>query len=184
MEMKPRHGLLILAAAFALAGCGKSTAKLPVSGEAIEPVSATLLNTEGKEIGKIRMEERTEGVKISIQAEGLSPGVHGIHIHETGVCTAPDFESAGGHFNPTGKEHGFENPKGFHAGDLPNIDVPEGGKLVTQITTKEVTLKKGESNSLLDSDGSALVIHADPDDYKTNPAGNSGPRIACAVIGK
>lgn len=181
--MKTKYGIVILAAVFTLTGCGKS-AQMPVSGESMEPVSATLLNTKGEEIGKARLEEQAEGVTISLQAEGLSPGIHGIHIHETGVCTPPDFESAGAHLNPAGKEHGFENPKGFHAGDLPNIEVPEDGKVVTQITTEEVTLKKGEPNSLLDGDGSALVIHADPDDYKTDPAGNSGARIACAAIGK
>ncbi|MEK3936813.1 superoxide dismutase family protein [Sporosarcina sp. FSL W7-1349] len=181
--MKTKYGIVILVAVLALTGCGKS-AQMPVSGESMEPVSATLLNTKGEEIGKAHLEEQTEGVTISLQAEGLSPGIHGIHIHETGVCTPPDFESAGAHLNPAGKQHGFENPKGFHAGDLPNIEVPEDGKVVTQITTAEVTLKKGEPNSLLDGDGSALVIHADPDDYKTDPAGNSGARIACAAIGK
>lgn len=181
--MKTRQGILLLALLFILAGCGKNM-KVPVSGEQLEPVSGTLLNTEGKEIGKVQFEEQADGVKISLQAEGLTPGVHGIHIHETGVCTAPSFESAGGHFNPNKKEHGFENPKGYHAGDLPNIEVGEDGKIVTQITTDEITLKKGEPNSILDTDGSALVIHADPDDYKTDPAGNSGARVACAAIQK
>ncbi|MFS0576241.1 superoxide dismutase family protein [Sporosarcina sp. 179-K 3D1 HS] len=182
--MKTKHVILILAGVLALAGCGRPSTQLPVSGESMEPVSATIFNAKGKKIGKVQLEEMVEGVKISLQADGLSPGVHGIHFHETGVCTSPDFESAGAHFNPTGKQHGFENPKGFHSGDLPNIDVPEGGKVVTQITTKEVTLKQGEPNSLLDADGSALVIHAEADDYKTDPAGNSGARIACAAIGK
>lgn len=140
--MKTKYGIVILVAVLALTGCGKS-AQMPVSGESMEPVSATLLNTKGEEIGKAHLEEQTEGVTISLQAEGLSPGIHGIHIHETGVCTPPDFESAGAHLNPAGKQHGFENPKGFHAGDLPNIEVPEDGKVVTQITTAEVTLKKG-----------------------------------------
>ena len=100
------------------------------------------------------------------------------------ICTPPDFESAGAHFNPTHKQHGFENPKGFHLGDLPNIEVDAEGKVTAVLTTNEFTLKPNVENSLLDSDGSALVIHKDADDYKTDPSGNSGPRIACAAIGK
>ena len=114
----------------------------------------------------------------------MSPGKHGIHIHETAVCTPPISNrrepiSIQGH-----KEHGFENPKGFHLGDLPNLEVDAEGKVTAEVTTALVTLKPGVENSLLDADGSSLVIHEKVDDYKTDPAGNSGDRIACAVIGK
>lgn len=175
---------IFMAAVLVVGGCGKTATQLPVSGEKNESITAPLLNTKGNKIGEIGFMEAADGVTISIAAEGLSPGTKGVHIHETGVCTPPDFKSAGNHFNPQKKEHGFENPKGFHLGDLPNIDVDEDGKITTKLTTKEITLKRGAENSLLDSDGSALVIHEKADDYMTDPAGNSGDRIACSAIGK
>ncbi|MCG7343157.1 superoxide dismutase family protein [Sporosarcina sp. ACRSL] len=175
--------VLLLSAILAVAGCGKMKKEtLPVSGEKMEAIVAPLLNTKGDEIGEVTLVQETEGVLINVQAEDLPPGMHGIHIHETGVCTPPDFTSAGAHFNPTGKEHGFDNPKGFHLGDLPNIEVDQEGKVSMKLTTSEITLKKGMENSILDKDGSAIVIHETADDYKTDPAGNSGARIACAPI--
>jgi len=99
-----------------------------------------------------------------------------------GKCEAPDFKSAGAHFNPTGKEHGFNNPNGEHAGDLANLVVGSNGKGEVQFVNTAVTLRKGEPNSLFKEGGTSLVIHADPDDMHTNPAGNSGDRIGCAVI--
>lgn len=143
-----------------------------------------MINTEGKKIGEATIKETSEGVKIHLQAENLPPGTRAIHIHEKGVCELPDFASAGAHFNPHGKQHGFQNPKGFHAGDLPNIKVAQDGRVNVEITAPNVTLAKGEKHSLLDKDGSALIIHAKADDYKTDPAGNAGDRIACGVIKK
>ncbi|HEX5564347.1 MAG TPA: superoxide dismutase family protein [Sporosarcina sp.] len=174
--------LLLISVILVVAGCGKAKQKVPVSGEQMEAIVSPLLNTEGEEIGEVTLVQEAKGVLISVQAEDLPPGTHGIHIHETGVCTPPDFTSAGAHFNPTGKEHGFDNPKGFHLGDLPNIEVPEDGKVAVQLPTAEITLKKGQENSILDKDGSAIVIHEKADDYKTDPAGDSGARIACAAI--
>jgi len=168
-----------LTAMLVLTGCVQKNAWIPVSGEDAKMVAAPIINTDGKKMGEATFTEATEGVTIHITAEGLTPGLHGTHIHGKGKCTPPDFESAGEHFNPTTKEHGFENPKGFHLGDLPNIEVDKSGKVKIELTTKEFSL-----DSLLDSDGSSLVIHADPDDYKTDPTGNSGERIACAAINK
>ncbi|MCJ8010050.1 Cu-Zn family superoxide dismutase [Lederbergia wuyishanensis] len=148
------------------------------------PIYVNMINTEGVKVGNATVTETTEGVKILLEAEGLDPGTKAIHLHQTGKCEAPDFKSAGGHYNPGQREHGFDNPRGFHAGDLPNIEVTEKGTVNVEITAPNVTLKQGEKNTLLDEDGSALVIHVQKDDYKTNPAGNAGDRIVCGVIKK
>ncbi|MGM7702495.1 superoxide dismutase family protein [Pseudalkalibacillus sp. Hm43] len=141
-----------------------------------------IFNPDKEKIGHARLAQTPKGVMIQLKVSNISPGVHGYHIHETGKCEAPDFKSAGEHFNPVTKEHGFENPKGYHAGDLPNLKVDEDGMVSMTTITKHVTLEKGKANSLVDKDGSALVIHEKADDYKTNPAGDAGARIACGVI--
>lgn len=154
-------------------GCGQSAAPT---------AKATLVNTKGERVGEATLTETPKGVKIVLQVEHLPPGVHAFHIHENGVCATPDFASAGGHFNPFGKQHGLENPAGPHAGDLPNITVAPDGTAKVEMLTKLVTLKVGPKNSLFKPGGTSLVIHAGPDDYVTDPAGNAGPRIACGVI--
>ena len=174
----------MLSSVILLSACGKSGVKLPVSGDKGEVVKVSIVNTEGNGIGDAILTEASDGITFTIKAEGLPPGKHGIHVHEKGECAPPSFESAGSHFNPTDKEHGFNNLKGFHLGDLPNIEVGPDGKLDAIVTTAELTLKPGKENSILDDDGSALVIHEKEDDYKTDPSGNSGNRIACAVIKK
>src|SRR5690606_6773260 len=105
-----------------------------------------------------------------------------IHIHETGKCDPPEFKTAGAHFNPSEKQHGFNNPKGFHSGDLPNIEVNEDGSVNVEIITAAVTLEKKKPNSLLKKGGTSLIFHEKADDYITDPAGNSGARIACGII--
>ncbi len=145
--------------------------------------TANVLDLEGKSLGTLTLETMDGHVHISGSLTGLPAGDHGIHIHEKGACDAAGkFASAGGHFNPTAHQHGKDNPEGPHAGDLPNITVPpEGAGALVDFTDESVTLGEGE-NSLLDADGSAIVVHADQDDYKTDPSGNSGDRIACGVI--
>lgn len=125
------------------------------------------MNSAGEIIGEAVFTETKKGVKIHVAAEKLEPGTKAIHIHKTGTCDLPDFKSAGAHFNPAGKEHGFHNPKGFHVGDLPNIKVPQSGEV--DVTTVAPGVKLGK-DSLLDADGSALIIHEKADDYKTDPA--------------
>lgn len=149
---------------------------------AVQPIVVSLDNSRGEEIGEATLSETNKGVQIKLQAEGLSPGIHAIHFHEKGLCEPPAFQSAGPHYNPYGKEHGLENPRGPHAGDMQNIFSDKNGNVKTTIYNPRVTLKKGKKNSLRDMDGSALVVHEKGDDQKTNPAGNSGNRVACGVI--
>lgn len=156
---------------------------LPALAQDAKTATANVMDLEGKSLGTLELMSTGTGVHISGQLSGLPAGDHGIHIHEKGDCDAAGkFESAGGHFNPTSHKHGKDNPEGPHAGDLQNITVPpEGAGALVDLTDENVTLAEGE-NSLFDADGSAIVVHADPDDYKTDPSGNSGDRIACGVI--
>ena len=155
---------------------------LPLVAQAATPTGrAELHDAEGKKVGSATFHPAHGGVAVSVEVKGLKPGKHGIHIHTAGKCEGPDFKTAGGHFNPTGKQHGLHNPEGPHAGDLPNLSVAKDGKGWGNFTAKGVTLGDGEGG-LLAGEGTALVIHADPDHEKSDPAGNSGARIACGVV--
>ncbi|MGA2389637.1 MAG: superoxide dismutase family protein [Candidatus Sulfotelmatobacter sp.] len=144
---------------------------------------ADIVNAQGQKIGTARFLAAKSGVKIEVNVSQLSPGTHGIHIHNIGKCEGPDFTSAGPHLNPEAKHHGKDNPEGPHAGDLLNIEVKPDGTGKATLHDAMVTLGEG-TNSLFHDGGTAIVIHAKEDDYKTDPAGNSGPRIACGVIQK
>jgi Cu-Zn family superoxide dismutase len=136
-----------------------------------------LVGSAGQSIGSVRAWQTAGGVSFHINATGLPHGLHGIHVHTVGRCDPPDFATAGAHWNPLAKKHGLNNPAGPHAGDLPNVEVAANGVLSATVTVPGATMA-----SLLDADGAALVIHASADDNITDPSGNSGPRIACAVI--
>jgi Cu-Zn family superoxide dismutase len=168
--------LLLLGVAAVLAGCASVPAdKAPLSAEAV------LKDKDGKQVGVATLIETPEGVRIALTGYRLPPGGHGLHVHAVGRCDPPDFTSAGAHFNPGGKQHGRMNPAGPHAGDLPNLVVAASGESGLDITIKAFTLSAGPT-SLLGDKGTALVVHANPDDDKTDPTGNSGGRIACGVI--
>lgn len=150
----------------------------PAMGQ--ETGRGTFINAEGKNVGTLTAEHMPSGTMFLLKLHDLPPGVHGMHVHSVGTCTPPTFDSAGPHFNPAGHQHGKENPKGPHAGDLNNITIPADGKLELQVDLPGIALRG--AGGLLDEDGASIVIHANPDDYKTDPSGNSGARIACAPI--
>ena len=171
----------------ALAACnhsGKSTSMGRVKDAPPSVIASTqLLGPSGELRGTARLEQRADGTRVLASVVGLPPGQHGIHLHTTGKCDAPGFTTAGGHFNPTTKMHGSMNPMGPHEGDLPNIEVAADGRGKVEFTIPSLSLIDGPA-ALLDADGAALVVHAGPDDLKSDPAGNSGGRIACGIIAR
>lgn len=154
-------------------------------GQAPERATAKIINAAGATIGTatITPTVRGTGVLINITVTGLPVGRHALHVHTVGKCDRPDFMSAGGHFNPEMKQHGTQNPQGPHAGDLPDIEILGRGEDQASIAIGGMTLGAGP-NSLFHPGGTALVIHANPDDNKTDPSGNAGARIACGVVEK
>jgi Cu-Zn family superoxide dismutase len=165
----PAFGLAVLLTALAMAGQAHA-----------QGAEADMLGADGAAIGTVTLTQMAKGVHVVADASGLPPGEHAFHIHAVGLCEPP-FTSAGGHFNPTDAEHGWNNPNGHHAGDLPNVHIQEDGILAIEYFTDAVTMGEGDT-SLFDADGSSIVMHQRPDDYHTDPAGDAGARIACAVV--
>jgi Cu-Zn family superoxide dismutase len=167
------RNLIGSAIALTLAACA-------TAGDGGSAASATAQLRDSTELdkGRAMLRERNGDVMLRVEASGLSPGVHGIHVHAVGRCDAPDFASAGPHWNPAGRQHGRDNPQGMHQGDLPNLTVGADGRGVLEAPVAGATSASG----LLDADGAAIIIHAGPDDYRTDPSGNSGGRIACGVL--
>lgn len=168
---------LTLSAAMALA------LVLPAAAQEAQTAAATFMNAEGAEVGTVTLTQGDGSVTVTGELTGMTPGEHGFHFHETGDCDgSTKFESAGKHFNPTDHKHGMENPEGPHAGDLPNVTADDSGMVMVDLSSEMISLTEGDPAYVFDSDGTALVIHAAPDDNVTDPSGNSGDRVACAVI--
>lgn len=163
------------------AGFAAAVALATALPAASQTASAPLKDAQGKEVGSANLTQTPRGVLINLSVKGLPPGEHAFHVHAVGKCEPP-FTSAGGHFNPDSKKHGLMAAEGAHAGDMPNLHIPQSGDLAIEVLNAAVTLDKGQPNSLFDTDGSALVIHAGTDDYKSDPAGDAGGRIACGVV--
>jgi Cu-Zn family superoxide dismutase len=161
----------------ALTVLAMGTAACATGGAATPGASAMLATAEGADAGSVSVHGGADGLVVKVSVKGVSPGVHGVHVHMTGKCEGPKFTTAGGHWNPHAAMHGLENPQGSHAGDMPNLTVGADGT-----GTLTYTLKHGTLTELLDADGAAFVVHAGPDDQKTDPSGNSGDRIACGVF--
>lgn len=171
--MKFIRGMWLIAAAAAMLATGSASA-------VAQTAKAALKDQKGADVGTVTLTQKKGGVELQLSLKGLPPGERAFHIHEAGKCEAP-FTTAGGHFNPEKKKHGKVDGGG-HAGDMPNLTVGKDGTLNTAVTNTAITLEKGKANSVFQSGGTAIVIHAGPDDYKSDPAGNAGDRIACGVI--
>jgi Cu-Zn family superoxide dismutase len=153
---------------------------LPLGANGATAAGADLMSADGSAVGTVTLTESPNGVRLQADLTGLPAGAHGFHIHETGACT-PDFSAAGGHFAGGAEAHGFDVQGGPHAGDVPNIHVPESGDLVVEVFNSALTFDEGEG-ALFDDDGSAIIIHSGADDYESQPSGAAGDRIACGVI--
>lgn len=174
--MLPKLAPMAFAAPLLLAACAT-----PLTGSSTEKFAeAALLDATGKPVGNATLIANGDAIELAADVIGLSPGGHGIHLHTTGKCDAPAFTTAGGHLNPNAHKHGTMNPAGPHMGDLPNIAVGANG--VGTMRTTLVGASEELRAAMFDADGSAVVVHAGPDDYKSDPAGNSGGRIACGVV--
>jgi superoxide dismutase, Cu-Zn family len=161
----------VLAVGLVLAGC------VPMAAPDVPVSTANLVSSSGAVLGTVRVFSEPTGVMLRIDAAGVPAGQHGVHVHTTGRCDPPGFTSAGPHWNPTDKKHGHRNPAGFHMGDLGNLGVGADGRLIAGLLVPQATI-----DALRDGDGAALVLHAKADDEVTDPSGNSGDRIACAVL--
>jgi Cu-Zn family superoxide dismutase len=168
-------------ALFTLATASAVLLALAAAPAGAQTAQAALQDANGKDVGSATLSQTPAGVLIGLSLKGLPAGEHAFHVHGVGKCEPP-FTSAGPHFNPAGRKHGLMAAEGHHAGDMPNLHIPASGELAVEVVNDAVTLEKGKPGSLLDGQGTALVIHGGKDDYRSDPAGEAGSRIACGVI--
>ena len=166
-----------------LAGCAGETVGPGASAAAVASASATetLRDAAGRPVGTATLRQDGDSLRVRIEGTAMPRGSHGAHIHAVGLCTAPGFDSAGPHWNPTGRQHGKNNPAGMHLGDLPNLEIDAIGRGTLEYVVPGARMTGG-AGAMLDGDGGAVVVHATADDYRTDPSGNSGGRIACATF--
>lgn len=175
--------LALILPLLAVAACGPKTESLGRVGGAAPSLmlSTRLLTADGNSLGEVELLQMADGAQLIATVKGLPPGDYAMHLHAVGRCTGPDFTSAGPHYNPAAKQHGRDNPMGAHAGDLPNITIDAKGTGMVNMMLPGLKLT-GAEGALVDADGAAVVLHARPDDYRSDPAGNAGSRIACGEI--
>lgn len=187
-EFRHREYIMKTAALFvvvpllaSVAACAATTQGTSAAPAAAPTAHAKLAAGDGSARGTVTVTQAGDGLHVLVKAQGLTPGIHAVHIHTTGVCTGPDFTSAGGHWNPTAHQHGKDNPQGMHMGDMPNMLAGSDGVGEMEYIVHDGLISDG-ANPLLDADGAAVVIHAQADDNKSDPAGNAGGRVACGVL--
>ena len=178
-----RTGMTIMAA-LAVSACSTAAREEPMVQAPAAPnvAGADIRDTSGRTVARASVSQVGDAVRVRVEAAGLAPGIYGAHVHSVGRCDPPAFESAGPHWNPTARQHGRDNPNGQHLGDLPNLMVGTDRRGSFEFTIPAATLSGG-ARPVMDADGAALVVHARADDYRTDPSGNSGTRIACGVLG-
>ncbi len=171
------YSWLLLAGTALLSACATTGDEQEAAGDASAEISAA----GGRIVARAEATQADGGVRVRVEAAGLAPGTYGAHVHAVGRCDPPAFESSGPHWNPTQRQHGAQNPQGPHFGDLPNLAVGTNGEGSLEFTIAGASVRSG-ARALLDRDGATVMIHANPDDYRTDPSGNSGTRIACGVL--
>jgi Cu-Zn family superoxide dismutase len=181
-----RSRMLSCLAGAGLATLGLSACSTDGSGDGVAARDGSgavteLRDSSGRSVGTATVTQSGDALRVRIVGTAVPQGVHGAHIHTTGACDAPDFTSAGPHWNPTGRLHGTQNPQGPHLGDMPNLLVGTDGRGTLEFVIPAGRLEGGD-RALLDEDGASVVVHAAADDYRTDPSGNSGARIACGVL--
>lgn len=183
MTVRLLRCLILLPLLAACAGDGKDTSSMGKT-RGVKPsllITSDMISADGQKLGEARVSQEPEGTRVIVDMKGLPAGTYAVHLHSVGRCEGPTFATAGGHFNPAMKQHGTMNPAGAHAGDLPNIVV--GEDRIGRMDAVQAGLRMADGDAaLIDIDGASIVVHAGPDDYKSDPAGNAGARIACGVL--
>ncbi len=178
-----RAAATLIMAGLCLAGCSTEAGRggAQAAGAAVG-AAAEVRNASGQNRARADTTQLGDGIRIAIAAEGMAPGTYAAHVQAVGRCDPPDFTSAGPHWNPTNRQHGKDNPQGMHKGDLPNLLIGADGRGSLEFVIRSAAVRGGAA-PLLDADGAAVVIHASPDDNRTDPSGNAGARLACGVLG-